>query len=68
MIDLFSILQRLEKAKKNANIEPLHVLQVELLNEVVKEAKDEINKLCKEGKIGYRKTLNQNAFYTKKSE
>lgn len=68
MIDLLAILERLEQAKKNAKVEPCFISQVELLNEVINEAKNEINKLCKDGKIGYRKTLNQNSFYTKKSE
>lgn len=65
MIDLLAIIQRLEQAKKNAKVEPCFISQVELLNEVVNEAKNEINRLCQDGKIGYRKTLNQYTFYTK---
>lgn len=63
MIDVLAIISRLQEEKRKDNVNPTHVLNVELLREVNEEVKKEINLLVKAGEIGWCETCNDKAFY-----
>ena len=65
MIDILSTLAHLQREKWDNNIVPDHVELTELLNEVVKEARKELNLLYKEGRIGTTRTVNGTGVYVK---
>lgn len=65
MIDLLTIIDRLQQEKREKHIEPDHIEFASLMNEVSKEVRAELNRLYKDGKIGTTRTLNGTAVYVK---
>lgn len=65
MIDLLTIISRLQQEKRDKHIEPDHIEFASLMNEVSKEVRSELNRLYKDGKIGITQTLNGKAVYVK---
>ena len=68
MIDLLSevllnTIKEIQAEKKEKNITPNHALHAEISNRIHTEVKQALNKLCKEKKIRFCKTLNDLAFY-----
>ena len=61
MIDLLQTIADLQRQKEENRIVPTHVSFIDLKNEVIKQVRDELNELCKEGKIRVTKTLNDKA-------
>ena len=58
---ILEMIKKLQKEKKEKRIEPAHIIDIELLNLVVSEARDCLNDLYKEGRIKVTKTINHNA-------
>lgn len=58
MIDLLTIIARLQQEKRYQHIVPDHIEFASLMNEVSKEVRAELNLLYKDGKIGTTRTLN----------
>lgn len=65
MIDLLTIIARLQQEKREKNIVPDHVEFAHLMNEVSKEVRKELNTLYQEGKIGINETINGKAVFVK---
>lgn len=65
MIDLLTIIARLQQEKRDKHIEPDHIEFARLMNEVSKEVRAELNRLYKEGKICITPTLNGKAVFVK---
>lgn len=65
MIDVLETLRRLQAEKRGKRIEPDHIGLARLLNEVVKEARAELNRLYREGRVGATETVNGKAVYVK---
>ena len=65
MIDLLTIITRLQQEKREKNIVPDHVEFASLMNEVNKEVRKELNTLYQEGKIGINETINGKAVFVK---
>lgn len=64
-MDILSIIGRLQEKRRSEKITPDHVPEVDLMNEIHREAKEEINSLCSAGNIGFVKLVNNNAFFIK---
>lgn len=62
---VFNLIQEMQQAKEEKKIEPTHVLDVDLLNQVNQEVKDALNELYQEGKIGIDRTINNKAIFVK---
>ena len=58
---ILEMIKKLQKEKKEKRIEPAHIIDIELLNLVVSEARDCLNILFKEGKIKVTRTINHKA-------
>ena len=65
MIDLLTIIARLQRERRDNNIEPDHVEFASLMNEVASEVRAELNRLYSEGRIGISRTLNGKAVFVK---
>ena len=65
MIDLLTIIARLQQEKREKNIVPTHIEFASLMNEVSKEVRKELNRLYQAGKIGINETINGKAVYVK---
>ena len=65
MIDLLTIIARLQQEKREKNLVPDHVEFAHLMNEVSKEVRKELNTLYQEGKIGINETINGKAVFVK---
>lgn len=65
MIDLLTIISRLQQEKRDNNTVPDHIEFARLMNEVSKEVRSELNRLYKDGKIGTTRTLNGTGVYVK---
>lgn len=65
MTDLLTIIARLQRERRDNNIEPTHIEFVHLMNEVGNEVRKELNRLYQEGKIGTCETLNGKAVYVR---
>lgn len=65
MIDLLTIIARLQQEKREKHIEPDHIEFARLMNEVSKEVRKELNRLYQEGKIGINETINGKAVFVK---
>lgn len=65
MIDVYDIIKQINERKKSARMEPSSALFSEVSEEVSKEIKKEINELCKNGKLGFHKTINELSFDAK---
>ncbi|HJD92064.1 hypothetical protein [Bacteroides coprosuis] len=60
---ILEMIKKLQKEKKEKRIEPAHIIDIELLNLVVSEARDCLNILFKEGKIKVTRTINHKAVF-----
>lgn len=67
MTDLLTIIARLQNEKRGKNIVPDHVEFAQLMNEVSKEVRLELNTLYQDGKIGITPTLNGKAVFVKET-
>ena len=65
MIDLLTIIARLQHEKREKNIVPDHIEFTHLMNEVSKEVRKELNRLYQDGKIWTCETINGKAVYVK---
>lgn len=65
MINLLTIIARLQQEKRDNHIEPDHIEFARLMNDVSKEVRAELNRLYKDGKIGTCETINGKAVYVK---
>lgn len=65
MIDVLSILIRLQREREEQKKVPAHVEFARLMNEVSKEVRKELNALYQEGKVGTCETINGRAVYVK---
>lgn len=64
-MDILNIIERLQEKRRSEKITPDHVPEVELMNAIQKEARNELNALYTSGKIGITRTLNSKAIYIK---
>lgn len=60
MIDIYETISRLQKEK--GDVIPSHVLMEDILKDVQKQVKKDINTLCKDKKIAFHRTVNSVAF------
>lgn len=65
MIDVLTILRRLQREREEQKKVPTHVELSALLTEVTKEARRELNRLYQEGKVGTCETINGKAVFVK---
>lgn len=65
MIDIYATILRLQREREEQKIVPTHVEFARLINEVSKETRKELSRLCREGKIGTCRTLNGGAVFVK---
>ena len=65
MIDVLTILRRLQTEREEQKKVPTHVELSALLTEVTKEARRELNELYQEGKVGTCETINGRAVFVK---
>lgn len=65
MINLLTIIARLQQEKRGKNIVPDHIEFASLMNEVSKEVRKELNALYQKDKIGINETINGKAVYVK---
>lgn len=65
MIDLLTIISRLQQEKRDKHTVPDHIEFARLMNEVSKEVRAELNRLYKDGKIGINETINGKAVFVK---
>ena len=61
-MDLLSTISQLQQDKRSRHIMPDHVTEIELIREICRGIKIEINRLVEEGYINEFRTLNDNAF------
>ena len=59
MIDLLTIIARLQKEREEQRKEPVHIEFTRLMNEVSKEVRKELNRLYSDGEIKITNTLNE---------
>lgn len=64
-MDILELIHRLQREREERHIVPTHVEFAQLMNEVGKEARAELNALYKEGKIGVNETINGRAVFVK---
>lgn len=64
-MDILEIIRRLRDKRRTEKITPDHVPEVDLMGEINKEARKELNKLYVAGKIGVSETINGKAIYIK---
>lgn len=67
MIDVLTILRRLQREREEQRNVPNHVELSALLTEVTKEARRELNQLYQEGKVGTCETINGKAVFVKET-
>ena len=67
MIDVLSILRRLQREREEQRKVPTHVEFARLMNEVSKEVRKELNRLYQEGKVGTCETINGRAVFVKET-
>lgn len=65
MIDLLTIIARLQQEKRYQHIVPYHIEFASLMNEVSKEVRKELNELYMKGYVGTCETINGKAVYVK---
>lgn len=61
-MELLEIISKIHQAKKNKQIFPDHVTEIELINEVFRSVKIELSHLVKDGTISEVRTLNDKAY------
>jgi hypothetical protein len=64
-MDVLEIIHRLRDKRRAEKITPDHVPEVDLLGEINKEARKELNELYSSGKIGVTRTINGKAIYVR---
>lgn len=57
-IEIIDLIERLQRRKRAAHTVPEHVTDIELWRELHAVMHGELNRLYKEGRIGYHRTLN----------
>lgn len=67
-MDILETISRLQRERQEKHIEPSHVPEPELMNEIRREARKELNRLFQEGRIGVVETLNGKAVFVKNKE
>ena len=67
MIDVLTILRRLQRELEEQKKVPTHIEFAHLMNEVSKEVRKELNALYQEGKIGINETINGKAVFVKEN-
>lgn len=67
MIDVLTILRRLQREREEQRKVPNHVELSALLTEVTKEARRELNRIYQEGKVGTCETINGRAVFVKET-
>ena len=65
MIDVYAIIKSINKQKKEACITPSSALYSEIINDVSRQVKDEVNALYRDKKLTFNKTLNELSFDAK---
>lgn len=65
MIDVEKTLRRLRDAKRAENIVPDAVLYTDLHNDIMRQVREELNRLYGEGKISVNNTLNNKSINLK---
>ena len=65
MIDVLTILRRLQRELEEQKKVPTHIEFAHLMNEVSKEVRKELNALYQEGKVGTCETINGKAVFVK---
>ena len=65
MIDVYSIIAGINKRKADASITPSSALYSEIMNDVSRQVKDEVNALYRDKKLTFNKTLNELSFDAK---
>ena len=65
MIDVLTILRRLQREREEQRKVPTHIEFARLMNEVSKEVRKELNARYQEGRIGINETINGKAVYVK---
>ena len=64
MIDPIDIIRKIELQKQTYHIEPSAALFTEVMDEVGKQVKDELNKAVTEGLLEFHRTINGISFNT----
>jgi len=65
MTDIIKIVRDIQKEKESVMVEPAYALFSEIIKEVTKRVKDELNKEVVEGTLEFHRTLNDIAFNIK---
>lgn len=65
MIDVYSIIAGINKRKADSSITPSSALYSEIMNDVSRQVKDEVNALYRDKKLTFNKTLNELSFDAK---
>lgn len=65
MIDVYSIIAGINKRKADASITPSSALYSEIMNDVRRQVKEEVNALYRDKKLTFNKTLNELSFDAK---
>ena len=68
MIDVLTILRRLQREREEQKKVPAHVELSALLTEVTKEARRELNELYRKGYVGTCETVNGRAVFVKENK
>ena len=63
---ILAIIAEIQAEREAAHIVPHHVITTEIINRGFKHPYQTINELCAEGKINWRRTLNEMAFTIRK--
>ena len=64
-MDILEIIRRLRDKRQTEKITPDHVPEVDLMGEINREVKNELNELYSSGKIGVTRTINGKAIYVR---
>lgn len=62
MIDVLEVIASIEAEKKSKHIVPSHALLSEIVAEIDKRVRPELNNLVSEGKVSWCETLNSYGF------
>lgn len=65
MIDVVAIVKEIEQVRRSQNVDPPFVLHTEVLAEVNKKVKEELNKAVTDGILEFHRTINGISFNTK---
>ena len=65
MIDVYEIIANINRQKKDNSTVPPSALYSEIMNDVSRQVKEEVNALYRDKKITFNKTLNELSFDAK---